>query len=169
MKYLASFGSGLLFAVGLVVGGMTQPGKVVGFLDFAGDWDPSLAFVMGGAVIAYSVLYRVITKRDRPFLGAKFHLPTRTDLDWRLIAGGALFGVGWGLAGYCPGPGLTAAATLTAPSLVFVAALIGGMLMYSLFDKTVLSQSAEADEPQKNAELIGATVQLPANQGNTND
>jgi hypothetical protein len=161
MKYLVSFGSGLLFALGLVVGGMTQPGKVVGFLDFAGDWDPSLAFVMGGAVVAYSVLYRLIVKKKRPLMEAKFHLPTRTDLDWRLIAGGATFGVGWGLAGYCPGPGLTAAASLSTPAVVFVIAMIGGMFLFGAFDKAVLSKRSKPQEPEQNPDLVGARVQVP--------
>lgn len=162
MKYLVSFGSGLLFALGLVVGGMTQPGKVVGFLDFTGNWDPSLAFVMGGAVLAYSVLYRLIVRKKHPLMESKFHLPTRSDLDWRLIVGGGLFGVGWGLAGYCPGPGLTAAASLSSPALVFVAAMVGGMFIYSLFDKVVANRSAEDDQPEQNPDLVGARIQAPS-------
>ncbi len=169
MKNVISFVSGLLFAAGLVVGGMTQPGKVIGFLDFAGNWDPSLAFVMGGAVLTYSVLYRFIVKRKRPLLHVRFHLPTRSDFQWRLVAGGALFGVGWGLAGYCPGPAVTSAATLTSRSLVFVAAMIGGMLLFSLFDKAVLSRSEEASEPEQNPELVGAQIRVSANQSSTND
>lgn len=160
MKYLASFGSGLIFAVGLIIGGMTQPSKVVGFLDFAGKWDPSLAFVMGGAVLAYSVLYRLIVKKRRPLCEPKFHLPTRTDLDWRLIVGGGLFGVGWGLAGYCPGPGLTAAASLSSPALIFVAAMIGGMLLYSVFDKVVLGRSNGAEDCEE--DFIDARTHSPA-------
>jgi uncharacterized protein len=142
MKYVVAFGSGVLFAIGLVVSGMTQPSKVVGFLDFFGNWDPSLAFVMGGAVLINAVLYRFVVKRQRPFLTPKFHLPTRSDLDWRLIAGGGLFGVGWGLAGYCPGPGITSLASLQAPALVFVGAMTAGMLLYSAFNKFVLSASS---------------------------
>jgi uncharacterized membrane protein YedE/YeeE len=161
MKYLVSFVSGLIFAAGLVVGGMTQPSKVVGFLDFFGNWDPSLAFVMGGAVLAYSVMFRLILKKTRPFFEPKFHLPTRTDLDWRLVAGGGLFGVGWGLAGYCPGPGLTAAASLSSPALVFVGAMVVGMFLFALFDKAVANVGAGANAPESNDELVGARIHLP--------
>jgi uncharacterized membrane protein YedE/YeeE len=135
VKYLVTFGAGILFAVGLVISGMTQPSKVVGFLDFFGRWDPSLAFVMGGAVIINAILYRFIIKRSRPFYDPEFHLPTRKDLDWRLIVGGGMFGVGWGLAGYCPGPGITSVVSLQTPVVVFVAAMAVGMLIFSLFDK----------------------------------
>jgi uncharacterized membrane protein YedE/YeeE len=161
MKYLISFVSGLIFAAGLVLGGMTQPAKVVGFLDFTGNWDPSLAFVMGGAVLAYSVLYRLILKKKSPFFEPKFHLPTRTDLDWRLIVGGGLFGVGWGLAGYCPGPGLTAAASLSSPALIFVAAMIGGMYLFSIFDNKVLANSKASSATSSEPDLVGTKVRLP--------
>lgn len=142
MKHLVAFGSGVIFAVGLVISGMTQPSKVVGFLDFFGDWDPSLAFVMGGAVLVYALLFRPIIKRRRPLFDPKFHLPTRSDLNWRLIVGGGLFGVGWGLAGYCPGPGITAMASFQSPAFIFVGAMTVGMLLYSALDKSVLSKTA---------------------------
>lgn len=144
MKTFIAFGTGVLFAVGLVISGMTQPSKVVGFLDFFGDWDPSLAFVMGGAVLINALLYRLVAKRNRPLLGAKFHLPTREDIDWRLVVGGGLFGVGWGLAGYCPGPGITAVASLQSPAVIFVGAMAVGMLSYSLFDRVLKSDRGEA-------------------------
>jgi uncharacterized membrane protein YedE/YeeE len=137
VKYFVTFGAGVLFAVGLVISGMTQPSKVVGFLDFFGRWDPSLAFVMGGAVIINAILFRFIVKRQRPFYEPEFHLPTRNDLDWRLIVGGGLFGIGWGLAGYCPGPGITSLASLQSPAIVFVAAMAVGMLLFSVFDKVI--------------------------------
>ncbi len=162
MKYLVAFGSGVLFAVGLVISGMTQPSKVVGFLDFFGNWDPSLAFVMGGAVVINAILYRFVAKRNRPFFGPKFHLPTRSDLDWRLIAGGGLFGVGWGLAGYCPGPGLTSLASLQSPAIVFVVAMTAGMFLYSVFDKVVLSSSSQSKSTSSDSELVGAKVRLPS-------
>lgn len=147
MRRLIAFLSGVIFAVGLAVGGMTQPEKVVDFLDFFGgaNWDPSLAFVMGGAVLVYSIAYRLIIKRRRPLLEQKFHVPTRSDLDWRLIVGGGLFGVGWGIGGYCPGPGLTALVSLESPAFIFVASMAVGMVLFSLFNRYVLERE-EVDE-----------------------
>lgn len=141
MRNIIAFATGLLFALGLVISGMTQPSKVVGFLDFFGNWDPSLAFVMGGAVVVNTILYRFIKKRSQPLLAPTFHMPSRNDIDWRLIAGSALFGVGWGLAGYCPGPGITAIASLQAPALVFVAAMAAGMVLFAVADKFLFAKT----------------------------
>lgn len=127
--------SGILFGVGLVLSGMTQPSKVIGFLDFFGNWDPSLAFVMGGAVLVNLVLFRFIFKRQRPLFAEKFHLPTSKDIDWRLVTGGALFGIGWGIAGFCPGPGITSLVSLQAPAFIFVIAMAAGMFLFTAFDK----------------------------------
>lgn len=132
---LIAFGTGLIFAVGLAVGGMTQPSKVVSFLDFFGDWDPSLAFVMGGAIAVYLPLYMLITKRNTPMFAARFLIPTRRDLDKRLLVGSGLFGVGWGLGGFCPGPGLTSVGSLMPAALVFSAAMVGGFLVHKLWDE----------------------------------
>ncbi|MFW6087722.1 MAG: DUF6691 family protein [Myxococcota bacterium] len=140
-NYVLVFLSGTVFAVGLAVGGMTQPAKVVSFLDLFGDWDPSLAFVMGGAILAYFPLYQVITKRNTPLFAARFLIPERADLDWRLLTGAAVFGVGWGLGGFCPGPALTAAGALAPAALVFSAAMIGGFLLHWAFD-AMLSRRA---------------------------
>jgi uncharacterized protein len=130
MSIVLAATSGALFGVGLLISGMTQPSKVVSFLDVTGSWDPSLAFVMGGAVAVYSVLFRLTKKRrSDPWLDVKFHLPTRNDIDFPLIAGGALFGVGWGLGGLCPGPGLVAAASGSIPAIAFAASMLGGMLL----------------------------------------
>jgi uncharacterized membrane protein YedE/YeeE len=117
---------GLLFGAGLIVGGMTQPSKVIGFLDFAGDWDPSLAFVMGGAIAVYLPLLRIITKGSKPLFGMSFSLPTRRDIDGQLVLGAALFGIGWGLAGYCPGPAFTAVGSLAPTALLFASAMVFG-------------------------------------------
>jgi hypothetical protein len=125
LAYLA----GLLFGVGLVVGGMTQPAKVVGFLDLAGDWDPSLAFVMGGALAVVVPAFRWITRRGAPVCATGFAVPTRRDIDAPLIAGALLFGAGWGLAGYCPGPAITAAASFAPGALLFVAAMLAGFAL----------------------------------------
>jgi uncharacterized membrane protein YedE/YeeE len=128
----SALGAGALFGAGLVVSGMAKPAKVIGFLDVTGRWDPSLAFVMAGAVFVYMILFRVILRRGSPLLDVKFHLPTRKDLDARLIAGSALFGVGWGLAGYCPGPALVSLGAGMLPALVFVAAMTAGMWLETL-------------------------------------
>jgi uncharacterized membrane protein YedE/YeeE len=139
---LVSYISGLLFAAGLVIGGMTQPEKVVDFLNVAGDWDPSLAFVMGGALLVNVIAYRWTNSASRPILSDQFYIPTRSDLDWKLITGGALFGIGWGLGGYCPGPGLTAVLSFQTPAVAFVGGLTGGVLLYNLFEKLVLESDA---------------------------
>lgn len=121
--------SGALFAAGLTLSGMTQPARVQGFLDVLGDWDPTLALVMAAALLTHAPLYRLIRRLPHPLWDLRFHVPTRRDLDRRLIAGAALFGVGWGLAGYCPGPALVSLGTGLAP-VVFVAAMIAGMLLH---------------------------------------
>jgi len=125
----AAFGAGALFAVGLALSGMTRPSKVVGFLDLAGDWDASLAFVMAGAIAVHLVAYRVVLRRPAPLFDVRFHLPTRKDIDLRLVLGAALFGVGWGLGGYCPGPGLVSAAAGSLGAVVFVVGMTAGMLI----------------------------------------
>lgn len=127
---LAAFVAGMLFALGLAVGGMTQPSKVIGFLDVFGDWDPSLAFVMAGGVLVHAVLYRLVQKRSSPLLDDVFHVPTRRDVSLPLILGSALFGVGWGLGGFCPGPGVVALPAMSTEALVFVLAMVVGMLLH---------------------------------------
>ncbi len=123
--------AGVVFGIGLLVAGMTRPSKVIGFLDPLGHWDPSLAFTMGGAVLVYSIGFRAIRMlRGEPWFDLRFHLPTRRDLDPQLMTGAALFGIGWGLAGLCPGPGLVAAASGASGALLFVAAMIVGMFLH---------------------------------------
>jgi len=133
--------AGFVFAIGLVVGGMTQPGKVVGFLDFAGRWDASLLFVMGGAVTVHFVLYRLIVRRDAPVFDKQFHLPTRRDLDKPLLLGAALFGLGWGLGGFCPGPALTGIASGT-NAVVFVASILGAMWLHDVRARRAAARAA---------------------------
>jgi hypothetical protein len=163
MKYLVSFGAGLLFSIGLAVGGMTQPGKVVGFLDFFGNWDPSLAFVMGGAVIVNLLLFKFTTeRREQPLFDESFRIPTRSDIDWQLVGGAGLFGVGWGLAGYCPGPGLTALGSGSATAFTFVGAMVGGMLLYQVFDKYVLSRTGTQESDDEKSDLVGQKITLQA-------
>lgn len=119
---------GALFGAGLIVSGMTDPARIVGFLDPLRGWDPTLAFVMGGAVIVYTIGFRLIRRhRDDPWFDVRFHLPTRRDIDPQLIAGAALFGIGWGLGGLCPGPGIVAAASGSVPAIAFVLAMLAGM------------------------------------------
>ncbi len=128
MKAIASaVGAGALFGVGLAVSGMTKPSKVVGFLDVAGAWDPSLMFVMLGAIAVHFVAHRLVTKRPSPLFDTRFHLPTRKDIDARLVLGAALFGVGWALAGFCPGPALVTAASGATAAIVFVAGMTVGI------------------------------------------
>lgn len=129
-KSIAAFFAGGLFSVGLAVAGMTQPSKVVGFLDFFGDWDPSLAFVMGGAIAVHLVLFRLVTRRKSPLAAEVFQIPTRRDFTPQLVVGSALFGVGWGLGGFCPGPGLTSLPTLGVEAISFVVAMTVGMVAY---------------------------------------
>lgn len=119
--------SGLIFGLGLVISGMANPAKVQNFLDIFGTWDPSLAFVMGGAIAVAAPGYRLILNRSHPFFETKFQLPTRQDLDPRLLTGSAIFGVGWGLSGFCPGPAITSLSLLNIGTLIFVPAMILGM------------------------------------------
>lgn len=126
---VASLTAGALFGAGLGVSGMTLPSKVIGFLDIAGSWDASLAFVMIGAIAVHAALYRLIRRRPSPLFDVRFHVPTRTDLDGKLLAGAALFGIGWGLGGFCPGPGLMGAAAGQVSAALFVAAMLLGMLL----------------------------------------
>jgi uncharacterized membrane protein YedE/YeeE len=124
---VSAFGAGALFGIGLAVSGMTKPSKVVGFLDVLGAWDASLAFVMIGAIAVHFVALRIIARRGVPVFDTRFHLPTRKDVDVRLVLGAAIFGVGWALAGFCPGPGLVSAASGTVAAIVFVAGMTIGM------------------------------------------
>ncbi|MBZ4371741.1 DUF6691 family protein [Corallococcus sp. AS-1-6] len=126
---LSAFLSGLLFALGLGLGGMTDPANVLGFLDIAGAWDFRLAFVMGGAVAVHAALRPLIHKRERPLFAAKFPTFSVSKLDRKLLVGSALFGVGWGLGGYCPGPALTSLASGASGVLVFVPAMFAGMYL----------------------------------------
>lgn len=132
MRILASYLIGLVFGVGISVSGMANPAKVLNFFDVAGAWDPSLAFVMGGALVVTFIGYRHVLKRPAPLLSSSFQLPTRRDLDLPLIGGSAVFGVGWGLAGFCPGGALPALGTAQTDVFIFVAALLGGIVAAKL-------------------------------------
>lgn len=128
----SALAAGLVFGLGLAVAGMTDPAKVQGFLDVSGAWDPSLAFVMIGAIAVHAALGWLVRRRQAPLFVRRFALPTRSDLDPRLIGGAALFGVGWGLGGICPGPGLVDLGSGILPALVFVIAMALGMTLQRL-------------------------------------
>jgi uncharacterized protein len=147
MAIVSQFVIGLIFGLGLVISGMSDPAKVLNFLDLAGigsgTWDPSLAFVMAGAVAVTFVGYNRIQKQPRPVFGEKFHLPTKQELDLRIISGPAIFGVGWGLAGFCPGPAVTALGFGSSAAVIFVAAMAAGMMLARwLADRPSLSRIA---------------------------
>lgn len=128
--------SGLIFGAGLTIGGMTDPARVRGFLDILGNWDPTLAFVMGGALIVMAVAWRIQRRMKRPMFSESFSLPERQDLDAKLVTGAALFGIGWGIAGICPGPAVASLALVPGQVLPFLAAMIAGMTLYRLtFDR----------------------------------
>ncbi|MEE1657834.1 YeeE/YedE family protein [Microvirga sp. CF3062] len=127
---LSTFASGLLFGLGLIVSQMVNPAKVLAFLDVFGNWDPSLAFVMGGAVAVSALGYWIARRRGAPVLAPRLEIPTRRDLDLRLVTGAALFGIGWGLVGLCPGPALVGLTFGPVAIFAFVAAMIAGMALF---------------------------------------
>ncbi|KAF0810834.1 hypothetical protein A167_00321 [Alcanivorax sp. S71-1-4] len=131
---LSALIAGLLFGLGLLVSGMANPAKVLGFLDLAGLWDPSLALVMAGAVLVGLVAFRLAGQRQRSLLAEPMRLPTARDIDRRLVLGGIGFGVGWGLAGFCPGPALVALGTGDMKAVVFVAAMLAGMALFEVLE-----------------------------------
>lgn len=147
--------SGLLFGVGLGVSGMTLPSKVVGFLDVTGAWDASLAFVMMGAIAVHALMYRLVRRRESPLFDGVFHVPTRRDLDGRLLLGAALFGVGWGLGGFCPGPALVSAASGAGTAILFVVTMLVGMLLQQATSK-IGSTPAPAPRPAEVRPAPGA-------------
>ena len=132
MRTLIAALCGIVFGAGLAVSGMTNPAKVLAFLDVSGAWDPTLAFVMGGAVLVSAVGFARARRLDRAWLGEAFAIPTRTDLDVPLVAGAALFGIGWGLVGLCPGPALASLVRGSFESFLFVAAMLAGVALYRL-------------------------------------
>ncbi|MDF3070664.1 MAG: hypothetical protein K0R38_6265 [Polyangiaceae bacterium] len=147
--FIAAVGlfAGLLFGVGLVIGGMTDPAKVRGFLDFMGEWDPTLAFVMGGAIAVHFLAYRMVRGRPTPVLARRFQIPTRRDVDAKLLAGAAAFGLGWGLGGYCPGPAVTSLSTGAPGVLAFVGAMLGAAWLTARAEDWVSRRRPGAAEP----------------------
>lgn len=142
MHIASAFIVGLVFGIGLIVAGMTNPAKVQGFLDLAGHWDPSLAFVMGGAVLVGLVAFRFAGRRERSLLGQAMRLPAATRIDRRLVLGGLAFGVGWGLAGFCPGPALASLATGSGKALIFTAAMLAGMILFEVLERKAARRRA---------------------------
>jgi len=137
MSIVSALIVGLLFGIGLIVAGMTNPAKVQGFLDLAGNWDPSLALVMGGAILVGLVAFRFAGKRERSLLGEAMRLPTATQIDRSLVLGGLAFGAGWGLAGFCPGPALASLTTGGSKALLFSGAMLAGMLVFEILERRV--------------------------------
>jgi uncharacterized protein len=135
---------GLVFGAGLLVSGMANPAKVLGFLDLAGGWDPSLALVMGGAVAVGAIAFTIAGKRPVTLLGAPLRLPERRDIDRRLVLGGLGFGIGWGLAGFCPGPALVAVGAGELKAVVFVLAMLAGMATFEVLEAAGRSRAQTA-------------------------
>jgi len=131
---------GFLFGSGLVISGMTQPQNILNFLDIFGSWDPSLGFVMVGAIGTHALIYRFLKHRKAPLLDTHFRWPTKTTLDKKVIFGSLIFGMGWGLAGYCPGPALTSLGSLQKNPFLFVVCMILGMLLYRFTEKFIFGQ-----------------------------
>ena len=131
MKGIIALACGLIFGIGLAMSGMTDTAKVIGFLDLFGHWIPDLAFVMGGAVCVTLVAFRFVLRRQQPLLAPDFSLPASTAIDSRLLGGAAIFGIGWGIYGYCPGPALSALVYLESNTLIFVVAMLAGMALAS--------------------------------------
>lgn len=143
MQIMMALIAGLIFGIGLLVSGMADPSKVLNFLDLAGNWDPSLAFVMGGAIAVGLIAFPVAAGRKKSLLGEAMRLPTATQIDRRLVFGGLTFGVGWGLAGYCPGPALVSLIGGGVKPLIFTGALLAGMAIFELLQRLPDAQSKQ--------------------------
>jgi hypothetical protein len=146
LRHVIVFLSGVLFSLGLGIAGMTQPAKIVGFLDFTGRWDASLAIAMVGAVTVHLISYRLIRRRRAPLLAPAFAVPSSDRIDARLLVGAAVFGLGWGLAGYCPGPAFVSIAT-GGPVLVLVVGMLGGMALHEAWLRARRPAPGHAPEP----------------------
>lgn len=139
-RNVTAFVVGLLFAFGLALSGMTTPSKIVGFFDFSdglASWDPSLAFVMGGSMLVYMPVYRIIRNHHKPLWDLVYRVPTNNSIDLRLIMGAVLFGIGWGLGGFCPGPAITSLGAFSSQALIFVVAMLAGMFLFQQIDARV--------------------------------
>jgi uncharacterized membrane protein YedE/YeeE len=148
MHLAASFLAGLVFGLGLILSGMANPAKVLGFLDLAGAWDPSLAFVMAGAIAVGVFAFAIARKRTVSYLGLDMKLPTARQIERRLIGGSVLFGIGWGIAGFCPGPGLVALGMGELKAVVFVVAMLAGMGLFEMLERRPEQSPQSARTPQ---------------------
>ncbi len=144
MNILFAFASGLIFGIGLIIAGMANPAKVLGFLDLAGTWDPSLAFVMGGGIAVGVIAFVLAKRRSLSLLGLPMQMPSARHIDRRLIGGSALFGIGWGLAGICPGPGLVLLGAGASKGLLFVAAMLVGMAVFEVIERRKAHRATRA-------------------------
>lgn len=147
MHIVLAFIVGLVFGIGLIVAGMTDPSKVQGFLDLAGNWDPSLALVMGGAILVALLPFRLAGRRATSLLGTALRIPDATRIDRRLVLGGLTFGAGWGLAGFCPGPALASLAAGRSEALIFSAAMLAGMGLFELLERRAARAAGCAPQP----------------------
>lgn len=134
---IIAFIVGFIFAIGLCLAGMTQTQKIIGFLDVFGNWDPSLIFVMIGAIGIHFIAYRLIIKRSAPLFSNQWYIPNKKEITVRLVVGSLLFGIGWGLGGYCPGPAVVSLASLQLSPVIFVASMIGGMIIFRVLFRKV--------------------------------
>ncbi len=137
---LSALAVGFLFAIGLAISGMTQPQKVIGFLDLFGQWDPSLMFVMIGAILVHFVTYKLIRKKSSPLFDRQWHVPSKKDITPALVIGSFIFGVGWALGGFCPGPAVTSLASFDSTPFIFVISMLMGMGIFNLIDKKMKIQ-----------------------------
>jgi uncharacterized membrane protein YedE/YeeE len=135
MYAVSAFATGLIFGIGLIVSGMTDPSKIIGFLDVTGSWDPSLAFVMGGAVAIGFIAFRFARRCKSAFLGGAIELPTGRRIDRRLVIGSLAFGIGWGIAGYCPGPAVVSIGMAQGKAIVFALAMVAGMALFQVIER----------------------------------
>jgi hypothetical protein len=142
MERISEFVIGLLFGLGLILAGMTDPSKVIGFLDLAGAWDPSLAFVMGGAILVGLFAFGAAKRRTTSVFGGAMQLPTSRDIDRRLIAGSLMFGAGWGLAGFCPGPAIVSVGAGNSKAIVFTLAMLLGMVIFEMLERRRIHAAA---------------------------
>jgi uncharacterized membrane protein YedE/YeeE len=133
--FIVSLLSGIIFAFGLVISGMTNPDKVIGFLDILGQWNPSLIFVMVGAILFNFISFKILLKKEAPLCAQKYHLPENKSIDKKLLIGSSLFGIGWGILGICPGPGIVNLVTFNPSTLLFVLSMIVGMFLFKLTEK----------------------------------
>jgi len=143
--FLSIFIAGLLFGMGLAISGMTDPARVAGFLDITGQWDITLLFVMGSALLVTLPGYHLVQKQAQPWFAGRFYLPTKVDIDWKLIAGAILFGVGWGISGFCPGPAIASLVTGSQEVVYFVLAMILGQNLSRWFENRIDSRKASSD------------------------